>query len=174
MNQIQRGDTAKMGVLYERHKQDLFAYFYRLTCNRSKSEDLVQNTFMRMLTYCHRFRGDGQFKYWMFSIARNIWIDSYRKFNPLYKGRELTEVDRKYLVDQEDPQVTYERQERIDILQKALNGLSPEKREAIVLSRFHAMKYHEIALLANCTENTVKSRVRRGIEELKEIVGALK
>ncbi len=170
IEQVTAGDKSKMGVLYERHSQDLFKYFVRLTRDRGKSEDLVQNVFLRMLKYSHNFKGEGKFTYWMFSIARNTWIDEHRKSNPLKKMKELDNVDQKYMEDPVDLQQEVEHRERKEILQYALDQLAPEKKEAIVLSRFHDMKYQDIAKIANCTESTVKSRIRRGIAEMQVIV----
>lgn len=164
------GDKSKMGVLYERHSRDLYSYFMRLTRNREKSEDLVQNVFLRMLKYSHNFKGEGKFVYWMFSIARNAWIDDHRRANPLKKMKEIENIDQKYIQDPESLEQGVELKERKEILQYALSRLAPEKKEAIVLSRYHDMKYQDIAKIANCTESTVKSRIRRGIAELQEIV----
>lgn len=162
-----------MGILYERYHKDLHAYFYRLTRDRGRSEDLAQNVFLRMLKYSHNFKGTGKFKFWMFSIARNAWIDNYRKSNPLRKADEITANDSEFMSDSMDPAQRYERNEKHQMLHLALTLLSPEKREAIVLSRFHDMKYQDIATLSQCTENTIKSRIHRGLVELKKIIHQL-
>ncbi len=158
-----------MGLLYERHRKDVFAYFYRCTSDQSKSEDLLQNVFLRLIKYRHTFTGEGQFVYWMFATARNVWYDDHRKKDPLRRKEELTDLKE---VAEEDlrPDQNLERLERKNIVQKVLLELTPEKREAIVLSRFQGMKYHEIAVIANCTENAIKSRVQRGLMEMKELI----
>ncbi|MBX2815346.1 MAG: RNA polymerase sigma factor [Saprospiraceae bacterium] len=172
MSMVQSGDKNKMGDLYERHSRSLFAYFFRLTRDRDRSEDLVQNVFLRMLKYSHNFKGTGQFKFWMYSIARNAWVDEYRKANPLRVADSL-EAEADQLIAPGNPVQGYLRKERHQVLHMALDRLVPEQREALVLSRFHDMKYKEIAHLSNCTENTVKSRIHRGLFELKKIVEQL-
>ena len=63
--------------------------------------------------------------------------------------------------------------ERKQLLQKAMAQLSPLQKEAIILSKFQGMKYQDIAEMLNCTENTIKSRVHRGLIELKAIMQKL-
>lgn len=170
---IKAGDTNKMGILYEKYNQELYAYFYRMTGDRSKCEDLVHNVFFRMIKYANNFKGEGKFVYWMFSIARNIWIDDFRKKNPLRNVKTLDQIDQHLNMGSDDISANIEMKERKTILKYALDQIGPEKKEAIVLSRFHEMKYKDIATLTNCTENTIKSRVKRGIVELQQIVQQL-
>ena len=169
---VQAGDSSKLGILYERHKKDLFYYFYRMTNDTNKSEDLVQNTFMKVIRFSHRFQPDNKFNYWLYAIAKNILIDSVNKKDVLkHSATEDALYDRK----DEGSSVGkhMEKEERHQLLHIALNRLSPQKKEAIVLSRFQGLKYKDIAILTNSTENNVKSRIRRGIEDLKIIMQKL-
>jgi RNA polymerase sigma-70 factor (ECF subfamily) len=169
MQKVQEGDLSKMALLYERHHRDLFGYFYRLTNHATKSEDLVQSVFYRLIKYRHTYRGEGKFVYWMYSIAKNIWLDRLKKKNIIaYDGDELTMAQHPdHARNAEDLLLATERK---NLLKQALQQLSPEKREAIVLSKFQGLKYQEIAQMANCTENAIKSRVQRGLLELKDIM----
>ncbi len=169
---VQAGDTGKMGILYERHKKDLFYYFYRMTNDAAKSEDLVQNTFMKVIRFSHRFQPDNKFNYWLYAIARNIWIDSVNKKDVL---RHSSTEDALFDHSDDEPTagVELEKAERHQMLHIAINRLSPKKKEAIVLSRFQGMKYKDIATLTNSTETNVKSRIRRGIEDLRIIMQKL-
>ena len=169
MKKVQEGDLSKMSLLYERHKRDLFGYFYGLTNDAAKSEDLVQNLFYRLIKYKHTYRGDGKFVYWMYSIAKNTWRDQWRKKKIIDYGGE----DKHYQVlpdtgkNAEDLLISTERK---NMLKRALQEISPEKREAIVLSRFQGLKYQEIAKISNVSENAIKARVHRGLMELKDII----
>ncbi len=169
MKKVRDGDLSKMGLLYERYNKNVYAYFYRCTANRAKSEDMVQNVFMRLIKYRKTFTGEGQFVYWLFATARNVWYDDHRKNDPLREKTDLESVipapDNANTPDQ-----ALEKLEQKKLLHSALTKLSPEKREAIVLSRFEGLKYSEIAVIANCTENAIKSRVQRGLIELKSLM----
>jgi RNA polymerase sigma-70 factor (ECF subfamily) len=65
MKMVQRGDVNKLGLLYEKYHKDLYQYFYRLTRQREKSEDLVHNVFIKVMKYSKNFKGQGQhWKWW--------------------------------------------------------------------------------------------------------------
>ena len=169
MKKVQLGDLGKMGLLYERYNRDVFAYFFRCCADQIKSEDMVHNVFLRLLRYRHTFGGHGEFSYWLFATARNVWFDELRQNNVLKNSYELTESEHRMTAER-NPAEEYDRKERELTLRKALLKISDDKREAIILSRFQGLKYKEIALIANCSENTIKSRVQRGLAELKEII----
>ncbi|MEE9372193.1 MAG: RNA polymerase sigma factor [Saprospiraceae bacterium] len=143
--------------------------FYRCTSDRTKSEDLIQNTFIRVINYKDKFKGEGEFSYWLYFIARNTWIDDYRKSDPMnsISGLESEDINSKIEEsnEEENQEMDYKKQ-----LEEALQKISFEKRDAIVLSRYHGLTYKIIAEMSDCSENTVKSRVKRGIVEIKNLL----
>ncbi len=169
MKKVQEGDLSKMSLLYERHKRDLFGYFYGLTNDAAKSEDLVQNLFYRLLKYRHTYRGDGKFVYWLYSVAQNTWRDQLKKKRIIDYDSDAAPYQG--LPDKEkNAEEILIAGERKSLLRQALLQLTPEKREAIVLSRFQGLKYQEIAKMTQVTENAIKARVHRGLMELKDIM----
>lgn len=164
---VKEGNIDLAGILYQRYRDVLFRFFFNLMQNASLSEDLVQNVFVRILKYRDKFKGHGEFKYWIFAIARNVHADHYRQ-----KGNRYTEdVDQwtdQIINDQED-HLRLERKEEIQILRNALKRLPPDKREVLILSRLHGMKYAQIGQLMNLNEGTVKVRVFRAMKQLKKI-----
>lgn len=169
MLKVRAGDVHRLGLLYERYNRELFGYFYQLTGNAATSEDMVQNVFYRILRYKHTYRGEGDFVYWLYSIARNVWADGFRKKNPLRETQELTQVEN-HSGTEKNPLQSLETSQNVSLLRQAMDHLTPEKREAIVMSRFQGLKYKEIAKITNSTENTIKSRINRGLVELREIM----
>ncbi len=75
MAQVREGRVEMLAILFERHHVRLFNFFLRLTAERSLSEDLVQEVFLRILKYRHTYRGDSKFTTWMYQIGRNAHID---------------------------------------------------------------------------------------------------
>lgn len=167
MQKVKFGDVDKMAVLYERYKKPLFAYFFRIIENREQSEDLVQTVFYRMLKYRKQYRGDGKFTTWMFGIAHNLVADTFRENKKIVASDKVLEI--KQSETQEDADLSIEKKEQIQTMRLSLRKLSFEKREALILSRFHGLKYREIADILNINENSVKQRVFRAIEELRQI-----
>lgn len=172
MQKVKAGDLDQLGLIFERYHRVLFSFFYNLNRDVELSEDLVQNVFVRVLKYRHNFRGDGEFKSWLFHIARNVNYDHHRK-----KGRYHT-VDVEAWKDRISDQTPGRQQEMIkkeemERLKNALRRLDPEKREVIVLSKLRGMKYKEIGEVLGCTEGAVKVKVFRALRELKEVYGDL-
>ncbi len=171
MQKVQAGHTSPLGELYERHKEGLFAYFYRCSRDRYLSEDLVQNVFIKVLKYKDQFKGAGAFNYWLYRIARNTWLDTVKKNEPTLRAVQIDNdrlegsysMKAAHLMSQEDQKQK---------LSKALDMISHDKKDAIILSRYHGLDYKTIAEMSDCTENAIKSRVMRGLAEIREIVKA--
>ena len=168
MLRVKAGDLDKMGLLFERYHRPLFAFLYHMTGQAHACEDLVQNVFYRMLKYRHTFNGDGEFRTWMYHLARNILNDSFRQQErwggPQYSIADLSDKLGGGIAADEQ----LEKQQELDALQEAMNRLSPEHREVLVLSRFQELKYEEIANILHTTEGAVKVRVHRALGELKK------
>ncbi len=169
MKKVQEGDFSKMGILFDRHQGALFGYFYRMTNDASQSEDLLQNVFYRLLKYRHTFKHEGKFIYWMYAVARNVSMDLFRKKDPMKFSDDLTEMKIEPM-DENNRETEMEYSEKTEELRQAMAKLDPEKREAIVLSKFQGMKYQDIAAIANVSENAIKARVRRGLMELRSLL----
>ena len=173
MMKVKSGDTADLGILFERYHRMLFRFFYRLNQNAVISEDLVQNVFERILRYRHRFRGDGEFKAWLFQIARNVNYDQVRKKGN--RPQETIEDWQDHIIDQSpDQQALMMKKEELDLLQQSLQNLDPEKREIIVLSKLQGLKYRKIGELLGLTEGAVKVKVFRALKALKAEVAKSK
>jgi len=117
----------------------------------------------------HHFKGSGEFKYWLFRIARNSWIDKAKSKEPVLKAVAL-ESDRDDLSTSDESDALSIKEMRKVKLRKALECLSDEKRDAIIMSRYQGMDYKTIAEISDCTESAVKSRVMRGLGEIRKLV----
>src|SRR5436190_20684652 len=164
---VKRGEVGKLGALFDRYHRALFDFFARMVGSRAVAEDLVQDVFFRMLKYRETFRNDSRFKAWMFHIARNARFDHFRKHQgeaPLPENSIDFVESRSILPAQE-----LEQQQHAQILERAMYKLSEEKREVLVLSRYQDMKYEQIAEVMGCEVGTVKVRVHRALNELRDI-----
>ncbi len=166
MLQVKTGDIEQLGELFERYKKPLFGFFYRSTRNPSLCDDLVQNVFLRLLKYRSSFTGNGKFTTWMFGVAHNVFLDHCSKSGRLKSIEDLNENS--FISDENLANDVIE-DEQIKLLNSALNKLSDEQRELLILSKYQGLKYKDIAEILNCTEGTVKVRVFRALNELKDI-----
>jgi len=164
---VREGDLDKMGLLFERYKRPLYGFFFGLNKEQELSEDLVQNTFLRILKYRHLFRGEGDFRAWMFHIARNVNIDHHRKHR--IKATEALENWQERVGHHENQSVEMQQNEEHRMLTMAMDRLPADKREVLLLSKFEERKYSEIGEVLGCTEGAVKVKVFRALQELKVI-----
>jgi RNA polymerase sigma factor (sigma-70 family) len=166
MLKVKNGDIDKMGLLYERYHRQLFRFLFNMTRQKELSEDMVQNIFFRMLRYPDGFMGFGEFKTWMYHIARNAAYDHFRKVKRTPAHSELTNLEER--IEGElytDTQI--EKEQELKILESAMEKLSDENRELLILCRFQELKYYEIAKILNTTEGAIKVRVHRALNQLK-------
>ena len=139
-----------------------------MTRHREASEDLLQNVFYRMLRSRHTFTGDGEFKTWMYSIARNVVKDQLKKDLRTPDSYDPTDLAERISATTRSDE-TLEHRLEIKALQRALNALSPESREVLILSRFQDLRYEEIAGVLDISVGAVKVRVHRATNQLKEL-----
>jgi RNA polymerase sigma-70 factor (ECF subfamily) len=166
MLKVKNGDIDKMGLLYERYHRQLFRFLFNMTRQKELSEDMVQNIFFRMLRYPDGFIGFGEFKTWMYHIARNSAYDHFRKVKRTPAHSELTNYEER-IEGEQHTVAQLEKEEELKILESAMKKLSDENRELLILSRFQELKYHEIARILNTTEGAIKVRVHRALNQLK-------
>lgn len=139
-----------------------------------QSEDLVQEVFFRILKFRHTFRAENTFRAWMYQVARNVHVDTLRKrrkeiaFPQTGEGEVIDFPSGNPLPDE-----SYAKQQQVALLREALAGMTPEKRELLVLSRFQELRYDEIAAITDCELNTVKVRIHRALKDLSSRFQAL-
>ena len=167
MSQIIDGETERMAILYERYKMRVYFYFFKVTCgDRETSEDLTHTVFYKAIRYRSSFTGQGSFANWLFRIAHNIALDHNRKKkNSLSYDYEPDASSVQNIIDENES----EKSEHIVSLNLAMNRLSHEERELIVLGKIDCLKYSEIAGILSTTEGNIKIRMFRALKRLKDI-----
>lgn len=162
MKSVKDGEIKNLGQLFERHSKRLYNYFLLQIRDPIKSEDLVQNVFYNMLKYRHTYKDNGNFKVWMYAIARNEGIN-------YLKNRKISAVDMDpdQVTDcDNNPENDLSHKRDIGYLKTALAKISPDKKELIILSRFNGLPYEQIAEITGCTVGAIKVRMYRAIKEL--------
>lgn len=161
MCRVQSGEVRSLGILFDRHQAALLNFFLRNGSTRATSEDLVQDVFVRILKYRATYRPGSKFTTWMYYIARNARLDA------AHKRRGEVDWDDTYTPSFE-PGDEAQRTQELELLARAMQRLGPEKRELLVLSRYQELKHEEIAAILGVETGTVKVRVHRAMNELRE------
>lgn len=168
------GDQGSWEDLVKLHTRRVFAICYRFVGKNEEAQDLTQDVFLRIFKSLGSFRaGEGSFTVWLTRLTRNLLIDHYRRT----KGERMTDSLETQLPVIEETSLAGGRtdgllagREASEILQAALQKLSPELREAVILRDLQEMEYREIANSLSVPEGTVKSRLNRGRAELAKIL----
>jgi len=164
MARLKAGDPEAFGEFFKKHHPGVLNYVYRLTGgNRTLAEDVAQQVFMNFWTHRAEFDLERPVVPLLLTMARNAWVNAakreeYRKTSPLTEaaaesppssmGRELEQRELELAVE------------------RSLAKLEPPIREVFILSRYHGLKYAEIAGVLGLSIKTVEARLSRALEEL--------
>ena len=170
MRQVRDGEVGQLEVLFDRHYASILRYFQYLTSNRTLSEDLAQEVFFRILKYRHTYQTGGNFRAWLYQIARNVYSGQSGK---LKAEVALPEEAREIRGTSTPPDREFQKKQESLILHRALAAMPGDKREVLIMSRFLDLKYEEIATVLKCEVGTVKVRVYRAMRDLSDRFFAL-
>jgi RNA polymerase sigma-70 factor (ECF subfamily) len=155
------GDPSSLEALIARFRDRLWRLFLRLARGPQEAEDLLQETFVRLLRSHRSFAGHGKFSTWLYAIALNVFRTSLRR------RREQGLVEEPPAAAA-GPAGRAEQEETVERVRRAVSNLPEPQRTAIVLSRYEGLPYEEIARIEGCSVDVVKQRVRRGLMTLRE------
>ncbi len=166
-----RGEENAWEDLIRVHSRRVYGLCFRFTNSASEAQDLTQEVFLRVFRTLKTFRSnEGSFATWLARVTRNLLIDNYRRTR---QERVTDSIEQQLPVIEEAGAAASERPDHVlagreasDLLQAALQQLSPDLREAVILRDLQEMEYREIAQVLEIPEGTVKSRINRGRAEL--------
>jgi len=152
------------------HLDALFSLAVYLTRNPSQAQDLVQETYLRAFRFAHRFEPGTNLRAWLFQILRNTFFTFYRlrEREPALAEDGVPDWDTP--VFHAAPEETGASMEAHTDLERALSRLPPEFRMVLLLAEVEGMSLEEVARVMECPVGTVKSRIFRGKERLRELL----
>lgn len=175
MIRLQEGDARAFTELVERHQQPLIGYFLRNTRDWQLSEDLSQETLLRVYNQAWDFLPVGRFKPWLYRIARNLLIDTVRK-------RSHDALIRAYQATREEddpglsriagefmcPEQQVNQKEFSQLVDHLLEEIPDEQRQTFILHHYVGLGLAEVAEILDANLATTKSRLRLAREKLQE------
>lgn len=162
MLKVANGDLNKLSTLFDRYHVRLYNFFNKMIKDKTISEDLTQEVFMKVLKSRHTYK-NGNFTSWIFTIARNSFTNHYQK-----NKRERVHLLNDDIYNQTET-TNNKTEDNINHLKNALLQLSKNDRELIVMHRFQEIKYEQIAEITGASVGSIKVKMHRAIKRLKTI-----
>jgi len=175
------GDAVAWDEIVQRYHRRIYNICYRFAGSADDAQDLTQEVFIRMYRTLNSYDvGRGAFMTWVTTLTRNLLVDHFRKtkHDRLTDSLDTTASDNPDAMTLSDripdegpaPDSGVQSRETRDAVHQALQKLSPELREAVILRDLQDMDYREIATVLKVPEGTVKSRINRGRAELARLL----
>lgn len=166
-----KSKVEKFEIMAAQHERAVYLLCLRMMGNREDALDCAQEAMINAYRAFDRFHGDNQGKTWFLRIAHNVCIDQLRKRKNIVSLDSLREegfdpADQATL----SPYAQLEQKERQDMLREAVNDLPDEQKAVMVLRDFQDLSYEEIGEALNIPLGTVKSRLKRAREKIKQIL----
>jgi RNA polymerase sigma-70 factor (ECF subfamily) len=170
---VANGDPSCLGTLFERHHKGVYKFCLQMTRNPQQAEDVVQEVFIKVLRKAGSFRHQGTFKSWLFNIARNTTLSSFRNNKRHKNMAPLDDYAESRLVDHHSAEQDSSGVQNIQILQKALARLSQTHQEVIWLGRFEFGSFEELGQALGCKASTARVRMHRAMQQLNLVFAEL-
>ncbi len=160
------GDENAFYKIVDRYKDEIFNLCYRMLNDYDEANDVSQDSFIKIYTSLNSFRFDSSFSTWIYRIAINCCNTTLSK----RKKRQTTSID-EMDKDFEDSSYDYNDDKAYsNIVREAIEKLEQKHKAVIILRDIEGMSYDEIAEVLSVNRGTVKSRLARAREKLKEIL----
>ncbi len=171
------GDQTAFNLLVWRWEKPLFNFTYKYVGDAHLAQDLVQETFVRVLRSIHGYEHRGAFSTWLYRIAVNLCRDHFRKKRipmvSLHDYYTTSSGDRVYVKDRlvaegarsDEAMAAAHREE---LVRRLIAGLPEEQRIVILMKEYQALTFREIAEVLDVPEGTVKARLYRGLRTMRE------
>lgn len=182
LERFRGGDERAFTDIVQRYRDPIFRRVFGMLKNHEDAEEVTQDTFLRARRGLENFRGDAAFSTWLYQIATNLahnrywfWWRRGRHAAVSLDAATSAESDltlAEILPDEEpDPGKKAVTQELVERVETAMERLSPAHREILTLRNVRDLSYEEIAAMLDLSLGTVKSRIARAREALKQVLG---
>ncbi len=175
---FKNGDIEAYNTIVKKYGSRLYAVIYRMTREHKITDDLLQETFIKVYYSIGTFKDGYPFYPWVYRISVNLTLNYLKKHNKEPKisieGEELQVDSDSSLsaipVDESNPEKAFVSHELFDHVNNAMQKLSPPMRAVFALRIFDGRTYSEIAQILQCNLGTVMSRLNRAREKMKQLL----
>lgn len=164
---VQHGDDAAFTEIYQRYSQRILYFLFKmLSQDEATAQDILQDVFLKIAESPEKFDPTRSFKTWLFTLAANRCKNYFRDYKN--KFTSLTNELDSALENEILPEITEENLKKKRQLNAAIDELHPAYKEAFLLRYSEGLTLDEIALVMNCPQGTVKSRLHSAIKLLSK------
>jgi len=165
---IKNGNREAFGLLAEKYKDALYSFIFYSVKDEGAAGDIFQDTLLKAMTQIDKYKEEGKFKPWLFTIARNKITDHYRKNAKFIQFGEEEDGD-KFAHARDNTEALACGAITLEEIGKFLCRL-PREQQEVILMRTH-LSFKEIAAALGCPIGTVLARMNRGIKKLQQYMG---
>ena len=181
IEKVLSGDVDSFEILVKKYEKMIYNLAMTKTQNRENAQDISQECFLRAYKMLRSYKTDSAFSTWIYRICQNLIFDFYRKSKKIktvslsvqdsYSDSYDDEVKEKDIADTEsEPSEQIIRAEKIEKIREIINSLPEDLREIIILRDLKDISYSQIAEMLDIEIGTVKSRLNRAREKLKDYI----
>lgn len=177
MELFQGGYDEAYSVIVTRYRERIHQFIFRYTKNHLDSEDLVQETFLRVFRSRNSYERIARFSTWLFTIAQNLIRNQYKRSQRMHMVSlsQTDDQEQEITLDLPDTGVSVDDQLHLSMtmahLQKSLDAIPAEFRDVLKMRDIQQLTYEEIMEITHLPMGTVKSRINRGRARLHDLMG---
>ena len=168
------GNENAIEILIKRHQQKLYSFIYSKIQNRDFTEDIFQDTFIKVIRTLKRgdYNEEGKFLPWVMRIAHNLVIDHFRKSNrrPTFSGTEDFDIFSVISDGELNAESKIIKKQILDDVRKLIDELPEEQKEVLMMRMYNDLSFNEISENTGVSINTALGRMRYALINLRKIV----
>lgn len=163
IKEIKNGNKEIFGKLVEKYQDSLFTFIFYSVKDEGNAKDILQETFIKALKEIDKYKEEGKFKAWLWTIARNKVMDFYRK------GGKTVPLEEEIIKQEDETSQKALGQIELNHIKSLIENLPPEQKEVILMRQY--LSFKEIASVLNCPLGTVLARLNRAIKKIQKSLG---
>ncbi len=164
MYKVRLNNLDCMTQLFNKYNNQILNYFFYFTGKKEDSKDLTQEVFLRLIKYRKAFNPRKSFKPWLYKIAKNTLVNYSRSKH--HNVTDINNINYREIIQFEDGNNINNEDK---LLYWSILKLPLEYKEIIILGKFQGLKYKQIAELFSTTEASIKNKMLRALNKLREI-----
>lgn len=163
------GDTNSFGIIVERYQNMVFSLALKMLKHREESEEVSQDTFIKVYKSLSKFNGESKFSTWIYRIAYNTCLDRIKKNSKYNNDVEINDITSNQIFQTESKFDSLETKERSIIVKECMDKLPEDERVIMHLFYFEELSLKEIVEIVSMTEGNVKVKLFRARKKLFSI-----